>query len=89
MNIRRGSNAEAAYELQSSAFGPGVANAILRNQRASLTLGHALTKTLTARLTYSYLRQRSQGPVLYLANVDRNRASLGIFYDFGKFSLGR
>lgn len=74
---------------QTQIVGLSVAKGVIRSQQASASLDHSLAKGLTMRFYYSYLHQRTQGSVVYLANVDRNHASVGIFYDLGKFPLGR
>jgi hypothetical protein len=77
----------ASYQTQIA--GPSVSEGIIRSQLGSASLSRTLAKGLLMRLSYSYLHQRAQGGVVYLADADRNRASLGIFYDLGRFPLGR
>lgn len=54
-----------------------------KSQSASFSLERTLTERLSARLSYSFIRQRIPGDVPLGADLNQNRVSFGLFYRFG------
>ncbi len=75
-------NASYGY---SQALGSQFSGSNVRSQAAGAAIEHSLARGLTTRLNYNYLRQRVHGPSPFAADVDRNRASFGLYYQVGKF----
>lgn len=78
-------NLNVAHSRAMSSFLP---DTTLESQSVGLALERSLTEDLTARLGYNFQRQRG-GPVLLQDEIDRNRLTLGFFYQLGKIALGR
>jgi hypothetical protein len=74
---------------QYSALTFGSFQSRLRYGRVGFGLDRTLNEKLTARLEYNYLRQRGTGQIPLVANLDRSRISLGVFYQIGSIPLGR
>jgi hypothetical protein len=74
---------------QYSALTIGSFQSRIRYARAGFGFERTLSEKLTARLEYNYLRQRGTGKVPLVADLDRSRISLGIFYQIGSVPLGR
>ncbi len=79
----------AAGYVQNNALSLGFFESKIRYASAGFGLERRLTVSLTGRIGYNYLRQRGSGLLPLLADVDRNRVSLGLFYQVRGIPMGR
>lgn len=79
-------NGNFAY---TSALGSQLLDSHVASSSSGLALERTLTENLSARLAYNFIHQRHGGATPLLADVDRNRVSLGVFYRLSKLALGR
>jgi hypothetical protein len=78
----------ARYAL-TEALGSDYLDSEIRSQSAGFALSRSIARRLTLRWGYAYVRQRVHGQAPIRINGDRNRASFGLYYQFGKIPLGR
>ncbi|MHB8655936.1 MAG: hypothetical protein ACYDA9_18895 [Terriglobia bacterium] len=67
---------------RSQALGAAFAGSRLDSQSAGVAIEHAFTENLTGRLAYNFIRQRGTGQLPFLPDLDRNRVSFTISYQF-------
>lgn len=58
-------------------------------QSLGIALERPITENLSVHGEFNYLRQRTNQVVPFEANIDRNRAMIGIFYRIGAYKLGQ
>jgi hypothetical protein len=77
----------AAVRNQAASLGLRSDN--IDSQNATLTLEHALSESLTTRLSYNFIHQVSTGALPFGADFNRDRITFGIFYRLRTIPLGR
>lgn len=74
---------------RSSAIGQLIANGSVDDQTFSASLEYRVNPAMRTQFGYSFIRQRINGTVPFLADMDRNYVSFSVFFEPARIALGR